>query len=130
MNRLPRNPKFWLVSFILWFAMLWVFSSFSLVSEYSPPIDHFDKFAHFGYFFGGSGLLCAYLFRRSPQQPYWMRLIVTAVGIIALLGWLDEYHQSFTPGRSGKDILDWLADLTGATAGAFVFKRLHFLLKS
>ena len=59
-----------------------------------------------------------------------MRLIVTAVGIISLLGWLDEYHQSFTPGRSGKDILDWLADLTGATAGAFVFKRLHFLLKS
>ena len=72
MARLPRNPKFWLGAFLLWFAVLWTLSSFSGQQQFAPPIDHFDKLAHFGYFFGGSGLLCAYLF----QGPMWKRAVV------------------------------------------------------
>lgn len=56
-------------------------------------------------------------------------LITAAVVVIALIGALDEYHQSFTPGRSGNDPFDWLADLLGAIAGAFTFKHIHHLLK-
>lgn len=107
-----------------------MFSSFSRVGDYSPPINHFDKIAHFGYFFGGSGLLCAYLFLRKPAAPVrWKSLITTAVIVMAIVGILDEYHQSFTPGRSGNDPFDWLADVLGGTVGALVFKRVHHLLK-
>lgn len=129
MARLPRNPKFWLGAFLLWFAVLWALSSFAIGGKYAPPIDHFDKVEHFGYFFGGSGLLCAWLFRLNPERPNWKAIIAGAVIAIALVGWLDEYHQTFTPGRSGNDPYDWLADVLGATAGAATFKRLHHRLK-
>ena len=129
MARLLRNPQFWFAGFLLWFAVLWWLSSFSLVGKIAPPIPNFDKLAHFGYFFGGSGLLCAYLFRRKPDRPNWKAIIGGVIVAIALTGGLDEYHQSFTPGRSGNDPYDWLADVLGATAGAFTFKRTHHRLK-
>ena len=129
MPPLLRNPRFWLACFLLWFAVLWLMSSFSLVGKVAPPIPNFDKVEHFGYFFGGSGLLCAYLFRRKPEHPNWKAIIGTVIVAIALTGGLDEYHQSFTPGRSGNDPYDWLADVLGATAGALTFKRIHRRLK-
>ncbi|MGL5019088.1 MAG: VanZ family protein [Luteolibacter sp.] len=126
---LPRHPGFWLASFILWCGVLWGFSSFTLPGDGPPPFQNSDKLAHFGYFFGGSGLLSAWLFRRNPENPNWWKIIATAVLIIAIIGALDEFHQSFTPGRSGNDPQDWAADLLGGIAGAFTFKRLHHLLK-
>ncbi len=129
MSWLPKNPKIWLGGFVLWFTVLWGISAFSLPGNLNPPIAHFDKIAHFGFFFGGSGLLCAYLYRRNPEHPNWPKLILTTVIIIALIGALDEFHQSFTPGRFGNDPMDWLADLLGATTGALTFKRIHHLLK-
>jgi VanZ family protein len=129
MLKLPRSPNFWLTGFILWFVVLSALSSFALPGKLNAPIDHFDKIAHFGFFFGGSGLLCAYLFRRNPDEPNWPKIIITAILVIAVVGVLDEFHQSFTPHRSGNDPLDWLADVLGATAGALTFKRVHFLLK-
>lgn len=53
---------------------------------------------------------------------------MTAVIVIGIVGILDEYHQSFTPGRSGNDPYDWLADVVGGMVGALVFKRVHHLL--
>ncbi|NJM37348.1 MAG: VanZ family protein [Akkermansiaceae bacterium] len=94
-----------------------------------PPIANFDKIAHFGFFFGGSGLLCAYLYRRQTGTVNWKKLILTAVIIISIVGALDEYHQSFTPGRTGNDQYDWLADILGGISGAFIFKFLHRWLK-
>jgi VanZ family protein len=128
--RLPRSPRFWLAGFLLWFSALYLLSSLSVATDYRPPINQFDKIAHFGYFFGGSGLLCAYLYRRKPTPTtQWKSIITTAVVVIAIVGMLDEYHQSFTPGRSGNDPYDWLADVIGAMVGALVFKRFHYLLK-
>jgi VanZ family protein len=129
MARLVRSPRFWLACFLLWFAVLWLLSSSSLPGEGPPPFPNFDKFAHFGYYFGGSGLLSAYLFRRNPDRPNWKSIIGSVIIAIALTGCLDEYHQTFTPGRSGNDPYDLLADVLGATAGAFTFKRIHLRLK-
>ena len=129
MPGLPRHPNFWLAGFLLWFGVLWGLSSFRIPSEGVPPIPHLDKVVHFGYFFGGSGLICAWLFRRRPKNPNWKAIIATAILVVALIGGLDEYHQSFTPGRSGNDLSDWIADVLGATAGALVFKRIHHWLK-
>ena len=129
MAPLPRNPRFWLSCFGLWFVTLWLLSSFKLPGEALPTIDHIDKVEHFGFFFGGSGLLCAWLFRRKPEMPNWPRIVITAVIVVSMIGWLDEFHQSFTPGRSGNDFRDWCADFTGAVAGALVFKRMHHRLR-
>lgn len=129
MERLMRSPGFWLAGFLVWFGVLWLLSGSTQTGDYAPPIPNFDKVAHFGYFFGGSGLLCAYLFRRAPDQPDWRVLIPVAVIIIGLIGALDEWHQSFTPGRKGNDPADLLADVLGATVGALTFKRIHHRLK-
>jgi VanZ family protein len=125
MLRLPRRPNFWLFGLIVWFGVLWGLSSSALPGIPSPPIGHFDKVAHFGYFFGGAILLTACLFFKNPGSPAW-RVIIPAVVIgLALVGALDEFHQSFVPGRSGNDLADWLADVAGAVAGAFTFKAIH-----
>jgi VanZ family protein len=127
--RLPRRPRFWFASFALWFAVLWLCSSFSVGGGAPPAIHHIDKLQHFGYFFGGGGLLTAALFRLNPERPAWKKIIPSVVLILAAVGWLDEWHQTFTPGRSGNDVFDWLADLLGASFAAFTFKMLHPRLK-
>lgn len=129
MFRLPRNPRLWLGSFALWLGVLWVLSASHPTLPNAPGIPHFDKLCHAGYFFGGGGLLSAFLYCRTPGTPNWRSLITLAVICLALLAWLDEYHQTFTPGRSGNDCWDWLADVLGALAGALVFKRLRYLIR-
>ncbi len=94
-----------------------------------PAVQHVDKIQHFGYFFGGGGLLTAALFRLKPDQPAWEKIILTVVILLACVGWLDEWHQTFTPGRSGNDVYDWLADVLGALVGALTFKAVHHRLK-
>ena len=129
MARLPRNPKFWLAAFLLWFGVLWVLSSGTHPDMPAPPIADFDKVEHFGYFFGGAGLFSAWLFRRNPEKPNWRTIITLTIIAVALTGLLDEIHQGYVPGRSGNDPADWTADFLGAIAGALVFKRFHHRLK-
>jgi VanZ family protein len=129
MGRVPRHPRFWLGCFLLWFGVLWILSSSAYVGKIVPPINNFDKVEHFGFFFGGTGLLCAWLFCRQPEKPDWKSLIITAIVVIGVVGMIDEYHQTFTPGRSGNDPYDWMADISGAIVGAFVFKKFHHQLK-
>jgi VanZ family protein len=124
----PRRPTFWLAAFFVWFVVLWILSSSThpkIPAPPAPPLPFFDKVEHFGYFFGGAGLLAAGLFFRKPSQPRWHIILPSTIIIVALVGWLDEYHQGFVPGRSGNDPFDWLADFTGAISGAFAFKRIH-----
>jgi VanZ family protein len=80
---------------------------------------------HFGYFFGGAILLSAHLFFKNPGSPSWRVIIPAVIVFIALVGALDEFHQSFIPGRSGNDLPDWLADVMGGTIGALTFKAIH-----
>lgn len=125
MPRVTRHPNFWLVALFVWFGVLWILSSGTHPGIPMPPIDFFDKIEHFGYFFGGAGLLSAYLFRKNPASPRWRIIIPSVIVVMALVGWMDEYHQSFVPGRSGNDPFDWLADVIGASVGACVFKVAH-----
>lgn len=125
----PRRPVFWLTALLVWFGVLWILSSDTHPNFPTPPIDDFDKVEHFGYFFGGAGLLSAYLFSLRTSTAQWRVIIPCTIILIGLIGRLDEYHQGFVPGRSGNDNFDWLADCIGATAGAFVFKAIHRRLK-
>lgn len=120
-----RSPFFWLLCFVAWFGVLWLLSSRPGDAGGLPPIPGIDKVAHFGFFFGGGGLLSAFLFRLNPQRPRWFLLMALVFIIMGLVGWFDETHQSYVPGRSGNDFPDWLADVSGAVAGALVFRKFH-----
>lgn len=128
MPRPHRHPAFWFSAFVAWFATLWWLSSVTPGSSNGPEIPHLDKIAHFGFFFGGAGLLSAALFGLNPSSPNWRRITLTTILVLAAVGALDEWHQTHTPGRSGNDLGDWLADVLGATAGTLVFRRFHHLL--
>ncbi len=52
-----------------------------------------------------------------PRLRRWAPLIALAVAVVYAA--TDEFHQSFVPGRDA-DVLDYVADLAGATLGAAV----------
>jgi VanZ family protein len=114
-RRLPSRPLFWLISWCMWFSVLWLLSSSDPKLNNGLTIPNIDKLYHFGYFMIG-GFFAANLLHLKPQFQ-WEKivLIVTLVG--AIVGAIDEYHQSFNPERSGNDLGDWLADTLGAYAG-------------
>lgn len=121
---------FWLAAFLAWFLTLWWMSSAVRPLPDGPDLPHVDKLLHFGWFFGGSGLLCAFLARRGPRHPLPPRTALLALAVIAAVAALDEWHQSHVPGRDGNDPADWTADVAGAVAGLLVFRRTgHLLLR-
>jgi VanZ family protein len=75
---------------------------------------HADKVAHAVAF----GLL-AVLTARALRAAGWgaARILVAAALAASLYGAMDEWHQSFVPGRD-PDPWDWAADTAGALAGA------------
>ena len=124
MPRLPRSSAVWLVPLLVWFGLLWILSS-RPGSGQPPLFPHFDKLLHFTYFFGGGFLTAGWLSRFQTPRPEWRVILPTAIIAMALIGISDEWHQLHTPGRSGGDPWDWLADLLGGAAGAFTLKFAH-----
>ena len=126
------KSSFWLVAFLGWAITLWILSDGPPPAPPGPGFPGIDKILHFGYFLGGAGLLSAalYLQRRDRgTEVSWGHLLLTVVILLAAIGALDEWHQSWIPGRSGNDLGDWLADVAGALAGSLLFRRLHPLLQ-
>jgi|TARA_B110000037_G_scaffold158186_1_gene178442 VanZ family protein len=121
-----RSPRFWLVSLILWAVTLYTLSSFSkTMPEGGPEIPHIDKVLHFGYFFGGGIIFATWILIWKGTSSKFVFRIAIPLAILACIGALDEYHQTFTPGRSGNDPFDWLADVLGSAAGLFIANRFH-----
>jgi len=71
-----------------------------------------DKAAHFAVF----GLLATLVLR---MRGGW-RFAVVAAFLVSVYGGLDEWHQSFTPGRN-VEFADWLADTAGAIVAVCVY---------
>ncbi len=120
MLRLPRHPAVWFTSLLLWFGLMWFFSSIE-GSDAPPLLPHLDKVMHFTYFFAGGILAAGWL---HALHLDWKRILPTAIILLAVLAFIDEWHQCYTPGRSGADPWDWLADLLGACGGTFALKAL------
>jgi VanZ family protein len=111
---------------LCWLSGLWILSSLSGSSVKLPTFPHVDKVAHAVYFLVG-GFLSAWLLRVLVQWPAW-RIVTVVVLTLVAVGALDEIHQLFTPGRSGADFGDWLADGTGGLIGACIFLSFYGLL--
>ncbi len=124
------RSSFWFSLFLLWGIILWILSDGPIPTREGLDLPGLDKLLHFGYFFGGAGLLSAalYLLKRTRAALSWQRLVLTVVIVLATVGALDEWHQSWVPQRSGNDPGDWLADVVGALTGGLAFKRFHRLL--
>jgi VanZ family protein len=110
----------------VWFAGLWMLSSLSGDKVDLPSFPHADKVAHFTYFLGG-GFLLAWLLRRLLTWSDW-RVALVSCALIGIVGVVDELHQTFTPGRTGADHGDWLADVSGGLAGAWIFLIIYGLV--
>lgn len=77
-----------------------------------PSIEGIDKVVHFSIY----GLLATLIVRlgRTPLAP-WLSIF-----LVSLYGVSDEWHQSFTPGRS-VEFADWLADTLGAASAVALY---------
>lgn len=84
----------------------------------APDLPGIDKIAHF-FVYGLLGTLLARIpsVARSPGLG-----VYGAVVLASLYGIGDEFHQSFTPGRS-VELIDWAMDTIGAALAVFVYAR-------
>lgn len=83
-----------------------------------------DKIIHFLAFALGGWLAAAALRVSFPHLPV-ARAILLAIILVAAFGVLDETWQTFTPGRRGGDLSDWIADFLGGIAGALLTLPTH-----
>ncbi len=86
------------------------------------------KIAHFTiYLILGVSLVFAFKSLKPKQFPEFKPLIISLV-IATIYAMLDEYHQSFIPGRDGNPA-DILIDSLGALAGICVFVSITCLIR-
>ena len=102
---------------IAYMALIFFFSS---QPDPAPALTEafWDKTLHFA---GYAGL--AFLFGRAfaGEPVAFPAALVYAFVASSAYGATDEWHQSFTPGRS-PSVLDWVADTVGAGIGVVVYR--------
>lgn len=89
-------------------------------SEVATPgfsFTHIDKIAHFGVF----GALATSLIRLEFFRKQGWKGAVQVILLVSLFGGLDEWRQSFTPGRM-VEFGDWVADTLGAGVAAVLYQ--------
>jgi len=117
------RPRLWIAAYVAWFCLLFFLSSRSTFGPDVQTFPHSDKVVHAIYFALGSTALGLGLLLGRPGislgRLFWI-LVIAALAV----GWFDEVHQWYTPGRSGKDLGDLAADGLGGAIGFFVALRL------
>jgi VanZ family protein len=77
-----------------------------------------DKVAHFGVFGAlATSLIRLPEFQRRGRKGAWMVIL-----LVSIYGGLDEWRQSFTPGRF-MEFDDWIADTLGAITAVVLYTR-------
>ncbi len=88
-----------------------------------PSFWNADKIVHL-ICFAGLSFWVSFGCNISKRSKFYL-----PVSIVSFYGFIDEFHQSFTPNRS-VSVFDWFADTTGAFLGVFVFLIVLKILKS
>ena len=105
------KKRYWMGVF-LYCAGIFLLSSRPVPDIPTPSIPGLDKIAH-AVIFGGLVVLISVGLRRSNPGLRPMIQIFVPIGFVAVYGLSDEIHQFFVIERSF-DLLDWVADITGA----------------
>ena len=110
-----------------------VLSSVGIDKETTPPAEYektksktefsIRKLAHFAEYCLLGFFLC--IFFRTFDRVFWLTLLFS-LGVAVPYAALDEWHQSFVPGR-GPGVKDVLIDSAGALVGAVVARFAWFL---
>jgi hypothetical protein len=112
----------WL-AFVAWCITVFILSSIPGTRFAPPPFSWADKLVHASIFATGAFLLVAAC-RRTFAASSWKAFLLLFAAML-LIGVSDEFHQTFTPGRSGNDHGDLLADAIGALVGLGCATLLH-----
>jgi len=127
--KLPRfllSPLLWRVLVIAWVGVLYWLSEQSSLPQ-PAKFEGVDKLEHTIFFAAGGACFLLGL-RLAGLVPRTFDAIAVTVLFCSIVGGLDEWHQTYTPGRSGGDIADWLADSVGGIIGAYVAIGLQMWL--
>jgi VanZ family protein len=116
--RVKKRPVLSWIIFAAWAATVTIFSSVPGKRIETLPFAVHDKLIHAALFLVGAFLLFTAL-RWTLSWPQ-RGLFFLAVAFMVAFGALDEFHQLFTPGRSGADPGDLAADAIGATLGSLL----------
>lgn len=116
-------PVVWLVSLLVYLGMIFAVSNIPAMDLLVIRFPNWDKFAHFFEYLPVGFMVTGLLSSKFPgSRP--AVLIPAVIAISLLLGGLDEFHQSFVPGRD-VSLGDAIADVLGATVGAML--AVHFM---
>lgn len=116
------NVLLWLM-FAAWCVTLFILSSIPGSRLGALPFPQADKVVHSAIFAMGA-ILLAFAFYRTFGRSAWKTSVLVFVAMVAI-GFSDEFHQLYTPGRSGDDPGDLLADAAGALIGIVCAGLLH-----
>jgi VanZ family protein len=114
----------WWAGVVVWAAVLYLLSDNSH-PQTGPEFPFKDKVLHCLYFSGGAFCFVLALFGVRVAPVTLTQALVCGLLFAAVCGGLDEWHQSFTPGRMGNDWGDWLADCTGGLLGGWLARACH-----
>lgn len=133
------QSKWWIGIWILWLIILTILSSMSKPGL-AIPIVGIDKVQHAVMFAAGGCALAMglalhrFTLAEAPNGAGWWRIGMIVLIVSALIGWLDEWHQSFIPQRFGLDFYDWVADIVGSVLAVpcarFLLRRLARAMKT
>lgn len=113
----------WLAVLVWAATIVWLSSRTPQELEELTRFDFWDKGAHFVAFLAG-GVLITMAIRCSTTWS-WKKVVLVSAATISFFGATDEYHQTFTPNRSGADVFDWIADALGACTGAALMTLVY-----
>ena len=111
---------------IAYCAIIFALSARSEPPAFIPPaLLSADKLLH-AIEYAGLGALLFQGLLGSGVPPRRALLVAALLG--SFFGATDEFHQWFVPGRNA-DVLDWVADTVGVTAGASLALLAHRWLR-
>ncbi len=100
-----------------------IFAASSVPGENLPNLGRFDfDLKKGGHMLGYAMLAASYLRALAGEGISTRRHWVAAILLAGIYAVTDEFHQSFTPGRTATPV-DVLIDTAGAAIGIFIYLR-------